>query len=31
MPGWMLAAIVAVLLIPYVYSFLIYRGLEGRH
>jgi uncharacterized membrane protein len=31
MPGWVLAMIVAVLLIPYVYSFFIYRALEGRH
>lgn len=31
MPGWLLAMIVVVLLIPYVYSFFIYRSLEGRH
>lgn len=31
MPGWGLMVIVAVLLIPYVYSFFVYRALEGRH
>jgi uncharacterized membrane protein len=31
MPGWGLVVIVAVLLIPYVYSFFVYRALEGRH
>ncbi|HWU67642.1 MAG TPA: SdpI family protein [Stenotrophobium sp.] len=31
MPGWGLLVIVAVLLIPYVYSFFVYRALEGRH
>lgn len=30
MPGWGLLVIVAVLLIPYVYSFFVYRALEGR-
>jgi uncharacterized membrane protein len=30
-PGWMLMVIVAMLLIPYVYSFFIYRTLKGRH
>lgn len=29
MPGWGLMVIVAVLLIPYVYSFFVYRALEG--
>ncbi|MFC5437965.1 SdpI family protein [Rhodanobacter umsongensis] len=31
MPGWGLVAIVAMLLIPYVYSFFAYRAIEGRH
>lgn len=31
MAGWTLAAVVVVLLIPHVCSYLIYRRLEGRH
>jgi hypothetical protein len=29
-PGWLLAMIVVLRLIPYVYSFFIYRALERR-
>ncbi|MEW9623898.1 SdpI family protein [Rhodanobacter geophilus] len=31
MVGWTLAAVVVVLLIPAIYSYFIYRRLEGRH